>query len=87
MEFPYTDREIRFLLAPTQVENSIGGNRTLTEAIDLRQIGCPTSLFAKVCERRAKKLGAKFAEFRSNNQITVPSSKSVELELAAAKLF
>jgi hypothetical protein len=87
MEFPYTDREIRFLLAPTQVENSIGGNRTLTEAIDLRRIGCPSSLFAKVCERRAKTLGAKFSEFRSNNQVTVPAVKSLELEVQASKLF
>lgn len=83
----YNEAEIKFLMtASHQVENA-SGNRMLRDTVDLRAIGCPERMFNRLLEQRARKAGSRFAEFRSQNQLTVPTVKSLEMELASAKLF
>jgi hypothetical protein len=87
----FTEREIKFLIQPHKVETADrGGSRTLSAAQDLRELGCPTSIFNRVLESRARKLGAKFAEFRNQQYREQPQgapASDLEAEIAAAKLW
>jgi hypothetical protein len=62
----------------------------MSAAHDLRELGCPTSIFNRVLESRARKLGAKFAEFRNQQyreQSHGTSASDLEAQIAAAKLW
>jgi len=80
MQF-FTESEVRFLLQSFPAESATG-NRPLKPAVDMRNIGCPDAVFARILESRAKQLGRKFTEFRT----TAPPS-DLSQRLAAAKLF
>ena len=87
----FTEREIKFLIQPHKMETADrGGSRTLSAAHDLRELGCPTSIFNRVLESRARKLGAKFAEFRNQQHREQPhgtSASDLDAQIAAAKLW
>ena len=87
----FTEREIKFLIQPHKVETADrGGSRTLSAAQDLRELGCPTNIFNRVLESRARKLGSKFAEFRNQQHAELsPSAPTTDLRsaLAAERLF
>jgi hypothetical protein len=61
----FSEREIRFLTAHHQLEYATTGRRELREIVDMRELGCPDRVFFRVLEDRARKLGPKWAEFRS----------------------
>jgi hypothetical protein len=87
----FTEREIKFLIQPHKMETADrGGSRTLSAAHDLRELGCPTSIFNRVLEGRARKLGAKFAEFRNQQHIEQSQgahATDLEAQIAAARLW
>jgi hypothetical protein len=87
----FTETEVQFLMTQhNTVENSsIGCNRNLTEIRDLRKMGCPADMFNRVLESRARKLGNKFVEFRTQNQYGNQSRSDLDLtdKITAAKFF
>jgi hypothetical protein len=95
MEF--TEQEIAFLTqhhtqtieTATRNKFVIEKNRIMEPCVDLRQLGCPPSLFFRVLERRAKKLGSLWMEFRAKNHSAAPTSETSDLDVAVAgtKLF
>jgi hypothetical protein len=85
----FTESEVRFLMQPHKAEHATG-NRELSPVRDLRMMGCPSRIFEKILEDRARKLGRKFVEFRSSNEIApAPNGEIVAIELAVenSKLF
>jgi hypothetical protein len=81
----FTEREIKFLIQPHKIETADrSGNRTLSAAQDLRELGCPANIFNRVLEGRARKLGAKFVEFR-NQQHREQSQGSPAADLVARR--
>jgi hypothetical protein len=87
----FTEREIKFLIQPHKMETADrGGSRALSAAHDLRELGCPTSIFNRVLESRARKLGPKFAEFRNQQHREQPQgtpASDLGSALAAERLF
>jgi hypothetical protein len=87
----FTEREIKFLIQPHKMETADrGGSRTLFAAHDLRELGCPASIFNRVLEGRARKLGPKFAEFRKQQYREQPQgtpASDLDAQIAAAKLW
>jgi hypothetical protein len=80
----FTENEVRFLMKPHQGEHATG-NRPLLAVTDLRALGCPARIFERILESRARKLGRKFQEFRTSNEIApAPNGEVVPLELEAA---
>jgi hypothetical protein len=79
----FSEAEIRFLLQSHRLENATV-SRSLATAVDLRSLGCPERIFNRVLEDRARRLGAKFTEFRSQ-----PKAPETDLDsrVQAAKLF
>lgn len=92
MEF--TREEERFLLrAQRERETADTAGRSYADGqLDMRQLGAPDWLIRKVCEHRAKKMGAKFLEFRAAAQkraaeaATAPAS-DLDVRVQASKLF
>lgn len=76
----FTENEVRFL--------SLNHGR-LSPIFDVRTLGCSESIFFKILEDRARKLGNEFTEFRnSNNKPTeTASDTNLAAEIAANKLF
>lgn len=95
----FSEKEIAFLTQhhTETVETATLGHtvirqrRIMDEARDLRQLGCPQSVFFKVLERRAKQLGRAWVEFRNaqRSAAPVPPGEPPDLSSAAsaAKLF
>jgi len=51
---------------------------------DLRKIGCPEGIYARVIERRAVKIATKLQEFRAAHRV---AESSLQNDIQAAKLF
>ena len=76
------------MLQSHPIEHAMG-NRAIGAMVDVRSLGCPQGVLNRVLESRALRLGKKFAEFRSANQLATPAVKptSLEVELATSTLF
>ena len=75
----FTENEVRFL------SNAHG---RLQPIVDVRKLGCPESVFNRILEDRAKKLGNTFTEFRAtHSQPSTAEETSLAAEIAANKLF
>jgi len=85
----FSESEIRFLIQSHPIETATGRREVLlTPAVDLRTIGCPAHIFEAVLECRARKLGNKFVEFRSQQVSLAKIASSPTLaELEAERLF
>jgi hypothetical protein len=84
----FTEQEIKFLLRPHKLETAAVGSRPLAAAIDLRTIGCPPAIFNGVLERRARQLGPKFAEFRSQQApLESATENDLNAKIQVAKLW
>jgi len=86
-----SEPEIKFLLGSQLVEYATadnGSRRSLSPMTDIRELGCPSHVFERVLEDRARRLGSRFAEFR-NRQRTEAAAPQGDLEsrIEAAKLF
>jgi hypothetical protein len=82
----FSEREIRFLLGRHTTETTTGTRET-REMTDLRNLGCPESVFNRVLSHRALKLGKMFAEFRNANSSTSAPNNSLDEAISSAKLF
>lgn len=86
----FTPEEMRFLMQPRVVENAArGGKEPLNKIVDMRELGCPEPIFERTLERRAKKLGRVFAEFRARRAAPAPLAPAPDLDarIAGGKLF
>ena len=86
----FSEQEIKFLIQPHRIETADrNGKHAISAAVDLRTLGCPTPIFNRVLESRAKKLGNKFQEFRNQqrlDQTTVPAT-DLDVQIAASRPF
>ena len=75
----FTENEVRFLS---------NAHPRLQPIIDMRKLGCPESVFNRILDDRAKKLGNAFTEFRaSHNEPPTAEEANLAAEIAANKLF
>jgi hypothetical protein len=74
----FSDSEIKFLMNGHSEAATL--NRQLKAIQDLRTLGCPSRIFEKILEYRAKKLGRTFLEFRSANAAPAQASRSSNLQ-------
>jgi hypothetical protein len=83
----FSDSEIKFLMNGHSESATL--NRELKPIRNLRDLGCPSRIFEKILEHRAKKLGRTFLEFRSANAAPAQASRSNNLQdqLDAIALF
>jgi hypothetical protein len=81
----FSESEINFLMQK-HVETA-AGNRTLKPVQDLREMGCPLPIFNRILEDRARKLGNKFAEFRSSNKPSTLADAPLDSQIEAVKLW
>jgi hypothetical protein len=90
----FTEEEVRFLSCAYQKEYATG-QRELRGMIDMRKYGCPDAIFNRILEHRARKLGSRFTEFRTqqnrlreeqSQRLTQPE-QSLADRVAAAKLW
>jgi len=82
----FTENEVRFILGIHEIETATCIRTVLGPANDLRSLGCPTRIFERILEQRAKKLGNKFAEFRAANPISTGTTTPA-LQAESEKLF
>lgn len=84
----FTEAEVRFLLSEHPIETATGcGPRRLPPAADLRELGCPEPIFARVLDSRARRLGRRFSEFRAAHATPSTSGLTLEDRITATKLF
>jgi hypothetical protein len=78
----FNETEVRFL----RQEHA---TRRLKPIHDLREIGCPSHIFQRILEERAKKLGASFDTFRAHAVAsgTAPPHDSLADRIQGSKLF
>ncbi len=82
----FEEAEVRFLMSEHGAEHATR-DRKLFAIADHRLLGCPQEIFFRVLADRAIKLGRKFAEFRASNKSVATAVPSLEMEIAASKLF
>lgn len=94
----FSEKEIAFLTThhvetietATLGRTVIRQRRIMEEVRDLRQLGCPQSLFFRVLEQRAKQLGRAWVEFRNSQRSAAPvptGESDLASAVEAAKLF
>ena len=85
--YSYSESEIRWLSGGHQIETA-AGPRELKSLVDVRQLGCPPSVFERVLQDRERKMQKAFTEFRqSNKSVTSMEAPSLEMQIAESKLF
>jgi len=85
----FSEKEIRYLMQPhpvVETADRFGKRNALSEFTDLRLIGCPSEIFERVLESRARRLGSKFVEFRSRSLAEAPAT-DLDARVAGSGLF
>jgi len=82
----FSEPEIQFLMQSHKVETADKVNRCLAAVSDLRNLGCPASVFNRVLEDRARKLGSRFVEWRNRRGETTPPD-DLSQRIQGSKLF
>jgi len=82
----FSEPEIQFLMQSHKVETADRINRSLAAVADLRTLGCPASIFDRVLEDRARKLGSRFVEWRNRRSETKPPDDLAQ-RVEGSKLF
>ena len=86
----YTEQEIAFLMQPQRTANAERSSHPLAASVDIRTLGCPTHIFNRLLEDRARKLGPKFTEFRNRQcatRIEAATPADLDTRVAASSLF
>ena len=83
----FTEAEVKFLLKSHRIENAAGQARELRASTNLSELGCPRSVFDRVLEDRARRLGGKFAEFRAMSMARPAPADDLDARVQGSSLF